>query len=187
MISVIARFFGIDIVVVGMVALVVACLGSAVISGVLVHRYDLARHDQVVADLRADAATALATATGKVLAQERAWIAQRDQMETDHVQTITALAADAAAARRAVAAAGGLRDPGARGKGCGCSASVAASPAAGAADAAAGSPLSGEAAEFLLGEADRAETCGAYARLGHAFAVKVKALRDEQAAGGGHD
>lgn len=54
------------------IAFGLAVTGSATVSGVLVHRYDQAQHDQVIARLEADAALTTAAEIAKVLERERA-------------------------------------------------------------------------------------------------------------------
>lgn len=84
MISIIARVLGINTVAVGKALYVLGCIAAALVSGALIHSYDRAQHDKVVADLRADAATKLAEATAKALITERRQAAELDELETSY-------------------------------------------------------------------------------------------------------
>lgn len=85
---------------IGAIAVVLACLGSVAVSGVLVHRYDQARHDQAVAELRAEAATKLAEANARTLAAERLGAARLAQQEDDYARVSEARDALAAESAR---------------------------------------------------------------------------------------
>lgn len=64
-----------------LLALIAAAAAGGVAAGLAVHRYDQARHDQAVADLRAAAAITLAEETGKVLVRLQAQIARNAELE----------------------------------------------------------------------------------------------------------
>lgn len=104
-----------------LIGLALAVAGSATVSGVLVHRYDQARHDQVIADLQAAAATRLATETAAVLERERDAATRLANLETAYARLSTQRA-DAAAENARLsgdlaAAADRLRQFGAAGRG----------------------------------------------------------------------
>ncbi|EME69731.1 hypothetical protein H261_11874 [Paramagnetospirillum caucaseum] len=63
-----------------------AALGAAILSGILVHRYDAAIHGQAVADLRAEAATTLADQTEIVLRLMQDKIDQYTKLENDYAR-----------------------------------------------------------------------------------------------------
>jgi hypothetical protein len=132
------------------------------------------RYEAAIAAIKAEAAETLATQTEAVRQADRAWIATRDKMETDHAQALALVSQEAAAARAAVAAAGGLRDPGRR-PGGGCPVPGAAQPAAGPDGATADSRLSDAAAGFLFDQAERADRLAVLAATCHDYAVAVQA------------
>lgn len=63
----IAKALGVPVEAIAWAAYALAVIGSATVSGVLVHSYDSAQHRAAVADLRAEAATTLADQTATVL------------------------------------------------------------------------------------------------------------------------
>jgi len=64
----------------------IAGLVLVVLTGWLVHSYDQARHDKVVADLRAEAAATLAKETGAVLTRLQVAIDRNAELEVNYVR-----------------------------------------------------------------------------------------------------
>lgn len=124
--------------------------------------------EAAIAEQKAEAGKQLAAETQKVLAAERAHALLTQRLEKDHVEHQAALDRAYADARRAVAAAGGLRDPGRR-PGGGCPMPAAAGPAGSPADAAPAGGLSAEAEEFLWAFARDADRAAEYAATCHRF------------------
>ena len=114
--------------------------------------------DQVAADqLKIAAAKTLQDETEKVSALQSALAEAANVREKESLDHAQALKDAAARSDSLVAAAGGLRDPGRRGIGGGCSQGQLAVAASRDAGAPAGSRLSDELAGFLFSEADRAD------------------------------
>lgn len=72
--------------IVGWGGFAVAVGASAIISGGLVHTYDAARHDAVIAEIRATSAETLQVETAKVLNLERAAAVQTQFLEDAYAQ-----------------------------------------------------------------------------------------------------
>lgn len=83
-----------------LLALVGAAAAGGVATGLAVHRYDQAQHDNAVADLRAEAAITLAEANARTLAAERRGAARLAQQEDAYVQLSQARDALAAESAR---------------------------------------------------------------------------------------
>jgi len=81
-----AALIGVPVSALAWVGFILAVVGSAAVSGALVHSYDRAQHDKVVADLRRDAAEALAEETGKVLALLQAEIDRNAELEAKYAR-----------------------------------------------------------------------------------------------------
>lgn len=95
MIARILSVLGVSPAALAWIGAAVAVLASAGTTGVLVHRYDLAQHNQVIATLEAQAAKTLAAETTKVLERERTTRSQLDNLEAayavlsaDHAQAL---------------------------------------------------------------------------------------------------
>lgn len=119
---------------------------------------------------KVEAAAMLQAETERALLIERANAALKDELEKTHAENQAALDRAYADARRAVAAAGGLRDPGRR-PGGSCPVSAAAQPAAVDPGRTAEGRLSAEAEEFLWAFARDADAAAEYAGLCHRWAV----------------
>ena len=114
--------------------------------------------DQVAADtLKIEAAATLQAQTAKAMAAEEAAAGALSKNEKDTRNYEDALSAANARAVAAVAASGGLLDPGRRGDGCAAAADHAATQALNHASAAATAQLSDIATRFLLSESRRAD------------------------------
>lgn len=114
--------------------------------------------DQVAADqLKIAAAADLQIATEKVMAAEEKASTAAAKIEEDTRNNEKALADAKVASDAAVAAAGGLRDPGRHWSGCQSAIDHATTAALNNGSAAASARLSDEASRFLLSEADRAD------------------------------
>ena len=154
-----------------LIAATVAFVAGCLISGITVYRYEEARWTAAIEAQKAEAARQLQVETEKVLAKERKYASIKDQLERTHAENRAALDRAYADARRAVAAAGGLRDPGRRPSG-GCPVS----PTAGATTVDPGrapeARLSPEAEEFLWQFARDADAAAEYARTCHDWAMR---------------
>jgi hypothetical protein len=133
------------------------------LAGSLFGGYEYGEHvqrtaDQVAADqLKIDAAAQLQSQTAKVDTLNQTLAEASNKAEKDALDHAQALKDIAARSGAAVAAAGGLHDPGRRGVGGGCPASHAPGTAADHAGAATAARLSDELTGFLFREADRAD------------------------------
>lgn len=86
MIARLAAAIGLPVSTLAWIGFALAVAGSAAVSGSLVHSYDRAQHDKVVADLRRDAATTLADQTEVVLRLLQDRIDQVHQLEEDYAR-----------------------------------------------------------------------------------------------------
>ncbi len=155
-------------IIAALVALLIGASGGAAVS----YRYQEARWTAAVKAQEAEAARTLQAETERALAAERAHARLRDELELTHAENKDALDRAYAESRRAVAAAGGLHDPGRR-PGGGCPVPAAAGAADQRADATAAGRLSAEAEGFLWDFARDADRAAEYARLCHGWAAAL--------------
>lgn len=126
-------------------------------------------HDDAIDKQKKDAARVLAQETAQALAREAELLASKDKLERDNAKLQNRINDQVRVARNLIAASGGLRDPGAstgRGSGSGSAEGKDTGSSGSNPERGGGARLSGEATEFLLGEAascnavvERMRTC----------------------------
>lgn len=123
--------------------------------------------------LKSEAAAELQKAAEKTLKAERENTKLANKMDVAHAKAEKQIRATLAENRRLVYSLDGMRDPGC---GEGGSGNVSGPPAApgGTAGCATGNRLSDEAAEFLLGFAEEADTAANYARTCYGWLLSVR-------------
>jgi hypothetical protein len=139
----------------------------------LTFTYKDTRHNAAMATLKAEASTALADATQRVLDVQRRNQDLANNLEVTHAKNRNNLDQALADNRRLARELGGLRDPGAQ-PGGGCTVPSASDTTGQPDGAATPGRLSDQASDFLLEFARQADRAAEYAQLCHAWIKELK-------------